>query len=250
MNLDRIIAVRNSKTVYRDGDCVIKIFDKEYEKSDILNETLNQSRVEETGLNVPKILGVTKMDDKWAIISEYIKGKTLARLMQENPDKFDEYLELFIDLQLKMHDMKVPLLNKLKDKMKRKIEEASLDSASKYELHTRLESMPVHTKLCHGDFSPENIIIRDGDGTPFILDWSHATQGNASADAARTYLLFCLRGNREAADSYLERFSIKSDTAKQYISKWLPIVAASQSVKGRPEERQFLLTWVSIMDCE
>lgn len=249
MNLDRIIAVRNNKTVYRDGERAIKVFDKDYAKSDVLNEALNQARVEETGLNVPKIIGVTKMDDKWAIISEYIKGKTLARLIEENPDKFDEYLNLFVDLQIKIHGMKAPLLNKLKDKMSRKIDEADLDATTRYELHTRLESMPKHTKVCHGDFSPENIIITD-DGTPYVLDWSHATQGNASADAARTYLLFWLSGNIKAADKYLELFSIKSDTAKQYVKKWLPIVAASQSVKGRPEERQFLLTWVSVMDYE
>ena len=43
-------------------------------------------------------------------------------------------------------------------------------------LHTRLESMPKHNKVCHGDFNPSNVIITD-DGTPYIIDWSHATQG-------------------------------------------------------------------------
>lgn len=249
MNTDRIIAVRNSKTVYRDGERVIKLFNKDFRQSDVLNEALNQSRVEETELSVPKVISVTKLDGKWAIISEYIKGKTLARLMDEEPDKHDEYLNLFVDLQLKMHEMKVPLLNKLKDKMSRKISEANLDATTRYELHTRLEAMPKHIKLCHGDFNPENIIIRE-DGVPYILDWSHATQGNASADAARTYLLFWLAGKSEAAEEYLNLFSLKSDTAKQYIKKWLPIVAASQSVKGKPEERDLLLTWVNVMDYE
>lgn len=31
MNLDRIIAVRNNKTVYRDGNRVLKVFNEEYE---------------------------------------------------------------------------------------------------------------------------------------------------------------------------------------------------------------------------
>lgn len=110
--------------------------------------------------------------------------------------------------------------------------------------------MPKHKKVCHGDFNPSNIIIRKDDGTPFILDWAHATQGNASADVARTYLLFCLEGDKEKADKYLDLFCKKSDTAKQYVQKWLPIVAASQSVKGKPEEREFLLSWVNVMDFE
>ena len=249
MNLDRIIAVRTDKTVYRDGDRCLKVFNEDFSKADVLNEALNQARIEETGLNIPKILEVTVIDGKWTIVSEFIKGKTLARLMEENPDKFDEYLKLFVDLQISVHEKKCPLLNKLKDKMNRKITEADLDATTRYELHTRLEGMPKHNKVCHGDFNPSNIIINE-EGVPYIIDWSHATQGNASADVARTYLLFWLKGDIEGAKKYLDLFCKKSDTAKQYIQKWLPIVAASQSVKGNAKEREFLLSWVNVVDYE
>lgn len=249
MNLERVIAVRTGKTIYRDGNQVIKVFDKDYSKADVLNEALNQARIEGTDLNVPKILQVTMIDGKWAIVSEYIKGKTLATLMKENPDKYDEYLEKFVDLQMEVHSKKVPLLNKLKDKMNRKITETDLDATTRYELHTRLEGMPKHDKVCHGDFDPSNIIITD-EGKAYILDWAHVTQGNASADVARTYLLFWLAGDITGADKYLNLFCKKSDTAKQYIQKWLPIVAASQSVKGKEQEREFLLSWVNVVDYE
>ena len=247
MKLDKIIAVRTGKTVYKDGDRVIKVFENGYSKADILNEALNQARIEETGLNIPKIHGVSTENGKWSIISEYIKGKTLAQLMTENPDKFDEYLERFVDIQMEIHSKKAPLLTKLKDKMNRKINQADIDATTRYDLHTRLEGMPRHNKVCHGDFNPSNIIITD-DGTPYIIDWAHATQGNASADVARTYLLFWLDGNIEGAKKYMELFCKKSDTARQYIEKWLPIVAASQSVKGNAEEREFLLSWVDVVD--
>lgn len=250
MKLDRVIAVRNNKTVYRDGDKCIKVFNAEYSKADVLNEALNQARIEETGLNIPKILEVTLMEDgKWAIISEFIKGKTLAQLMEENPDKKEEYIELLVDLQMKVHSKTSPLLNKLKDKMNRKIAQTDLDATTRYDLHTRLESMPKHNKVCHGDFNPSNIIITE-DGTPYIIDWAHATQGNASADVARTYLLFWLNGDIEGAKFYLDTFCKKSDTAKQYVQKWMPIVAASQSVKGNEKEREFLMSWVSVVDYE
>ncbi len=249
MKLDKVIAVRKNKTVYQDGDRCIKIFNADFSKADILNEALNHARVEETGLNIPKILEVTTIDGKWAIITEYIEGKTLAQLMEENPDKKDEYLAFLVDLQLTMHEKTAPLLNKLRDKMHRKISQTTLDATTRYELHTRLEGMPKHNKVCHGDFNPSNIIVQT-DGTAYILDWSHATQGNASADAARTYLLFCLNGDEAAAKKYLELFCQKSDTAKQYVQKWMPIVAASQSVKGNAHEREFLLSWVGVMDYE
>ena len=249
MKLDKIIAVRNNKTIYRDGDRCIKVFDTNYSKADVLNEALNQARIEETGLNIPKILEVTMVDGKWAIVSEFICGKTLAELMEENPAKNDEYIELLVDVQLSVHAKQSPLLNKLKDKMNRKISATQLDATTRYELHTRLEGMPKHKKVCHGDFNPSNIIITEN-GTPYIIDWAHATQGNASADVARTYLLFCLNGNDDIAKRYLDLFCKKSNTAKQYVQKWMPIVAASQSVKGNDHEREFLLSWVDVVDYE
>ena len=249
MKLEKIIAVRNNKTIYRDGDKCIKVFNEGFSKADVLNEALNQARIEGTGLNIPKILEVTMIEGKWAIVSEFIKGKTLAQLMEEDPEKKDEYLALLVDLQLEMHSKTCAHLNKLKDKMNRKISESNLDATTRYDLYTRLEGMPKHKKVCHGDFNPSNIIITE-DGTPYILDWSHATQGNASADAARTYLLFWLNGDIEGAKKYLDLFCEKSNTAKQYVQKWMPIVAASQSVKGNEHEREFLLSWVNVVDYE
>ena len=161
MKLDNVIAKRPTKTIYRDGDTVIKLFNEDYKKSDILNEALNQARVEETGLLIPKILEVTKIDGKWAIISEYIEGTTLEELMKKHPEKEDEYLELFVNLQREVHSKKAPLLTKLTDKMMRKIAEADIDPSTRYDLHTSLEGMHKHDKVCHGDFNPSNIIITD-----------------------------------------------------------------------------------------
>ncbi len=249
MKLDRVIAVRNNKTIYRDGDKCVKVFNSDYSKADVLNEALNQARIEETGLNIPKVSEVTVVDGKWAIVSEYIKGKTLQQLMDEDVENKSKYLNMLVDIQLEIQSKTCPLLNKLKDKMNRKISQSELDATTRYDLHTRLEGMPKHNKVCHGDLNPSNIIVAE-DGTPYIIDWSHATQGNASADAARTYLLFWLNGDIDGAKEYLEIFCKKSNTARQYVQKWMPIVAASQSVKGNEKEREFLLSWVSVVDYE
>jgi len=247
MKFDKIIAERKNKTVYRDGDRCVKVFAEDFSKADVLNEALNQARVEDTGLNIPRILSVNTVDGKWAITTDFVEGKTLSQLMKEHPERKKEYIEELVDIQLSIHAHKCPLLTKLKDKMHRKISSSSIDATIRYELHTRLEGMPKHNKLCHGDLCPSNVIITE-DGRPFVIDWAHATQGNASADAARTYLTFKLSGDEEAAECYLDLFCKKSDTAKQYVQKWMPIVAASQSVKGNPDEQEFLMSWVNVVD--
>ena len=249
MKLEKIIAVRNTKVVYKEDNDCIKVFNENFSKADILNEALNHARVEELPINVPSIKAVTMIDGKWAIVTEYIKGNTLAQLMEKNPDKKDQYLEEFVDLQIMVQKNVSPLLTKLKDKMNRKINLADINATTKYDLFTRLESMPKGNSICHGDFNPSNIIINE-EGKAYIIDWSHATQGNPCADVARTYLLFWLDGDIASADKYLDLYCAKTGKAKKEVQRWLPIVAASQSVKGNESEREFLLSWVNVVDYE
>ncbi|AEF83136.1 phosphotransferase family protein [Leadbettera azotonutricia] len=249
MKLEKIIAVRTDKTIYLDGNKVVKVMGPSYPASDVLSEALNLACVNETPLKTPKLLEVTQVDGKWAIVWEYIKGKTLAEIMDKDKANFEKNMSRFVDIQLEMHRYKTTRLPLLTEKLQRKIGACGLDASSRYELSTRLASLPKHTKLCHGDFNPSNIIITDKDEA-YIIDWSHATQGNASADAAQTYLLFWLSGNIDAAGAYLEKFCKKSDTAKQYVQKWVSIISASQLVKAKPAEKEFLLHWANVVEYE
>jgi thiamine kinase-like enzyme len=247
--LENLIASREDKKMYREGDKFIKIFNSDYSKASLLNEALNQAKVEETDLHIPKIRSINVADGKWSIVMDFVEGKTLESLMADHPEKEDEYLEFFVDLQRDVLSKRVPMLYKLKDKMQAKISLAALDATTRYDLHTRLDALPTHYNLCHGDFNPSNIIITD-DGTPYIIDWSHATQGNASADVARTYLLFYLNGQEKLAEKYLNLYCKKSDTAKQYVQKWIPIVAASRLAAAKAGEEEFLRKWIDVVDYE
>jgi len=245
--LEKIIAVRTAKTIYRDGDKVIKVMGEEYPAPDVLSEAHSLAAVGETTLKVPRLVEVTKIDGKWAIVWEYIDGTTLDKLMEKNKDKEQQYIERFVDIQLDMHKHSATRLPLLAEKMERKIKASDFDATSRYELLGRLAGMPKNTKLCHGDFNPSNIVITEKDEA-YIIDWSHAAQGNASADAAQTYMLFWLAGNITLADKYLTLFCKKSDTAKQYVEKWLSIVAASRLPKAKPEEKEFLLHWANVAE--
>ena len=244
-----IIAERKTKTIYKDNDTVVKLFVKDYSKADILNEALIHARVEEnTNLNIPKLLEVKKYASRWAITTEYIEGETLENLMKKHPEKQDEYLEMFVKLQLEMLSNNVPLLNRVKDKYRRKLTDTSvIDDNTKYELLQRLEGMKNHVKLCHGDFNLSNVILSPN-GKCYILDWSHATQGNASCDAAKTFLIFSLQNKEELANKYLDMFAKESKIEKSNIQNWIPIVAATQLTYGKSEEEELLRKWIDIVD--
>ena len=246
----QLISSSETKCVYRDGDLAIKEFCEGFPKAEVLNEALCTARVEDLpGLHVPKVLSVSVMDGKWSITREFIEGKTLQQLMDENPDKVQEYMEQMVDLQIDIHSKACPLLNKLKEKTIRALqEEEQLDANTRYDLLTRLDGMPKHTKLCHGDFEPSNIIVA-ADGAMYVGDWVHASQGNASADVARTYLLLSLKDAKKA-EMYMDMFCEKTGTEKRYVQGWLPIVAAAQLAKKRPEEKELLEKWVNVFPYE
>ena len=155
----QLIHTSVGKKLYRDGDKLVKSFDESFSKAGILNEALNQARVEETSLNIPKVLGVSVIDGKWSLVWEYIEGETLESLMKKHPEKEDEYLNFFVDLQIRMSQERVPLLGHLRDKMHAKISASSFPATVRYDLHVRLDGLPRHKKLCHGDFQPSNVIM-------------------------------------------------------------------------------------------
>ncbi len=238
-----------AKEVYVEDGSTVKLFGEEYPTAAVLNEALNQARVGETDLNIPKIEEVSRIDGKWSIRMQYIPGKTIAQLMEEHPEKTEEYLDQMIALQTEIHKKTVPLLPRLKDKMKDKVAHTTYSDTVKYELQMRIESMPKHLKLCHGDFNPENVVVT-GEGKEYVIDWAHATQGNASCDVARTYLYFCMKGRNDLAEKYLDKFCQKTNTERSYVQRLLPVVAASQSVKGKPEYAAMLAKWVDVVEYE
>lgn len=240
MRLDRIIAVRNDKTIYRDGERCIKIFRDGYSKADILNEALNTARVEETGLPIPRVLEIAQIDDKWAIVFEYAKGKTLSRMIEEAPDDKASYMARLVELQCKVHEHRCQMLNPLKDKLNMRIEASGLSKDLCHRLIEDLMGMPESDSICHGDFTPSNVVI-DTDGAVCILDWAHATRGNAAADAAITCLRLLSRGDTEGAALYMSGFCQASGVESSEVKRWLPIVAAAHLAHCKEREREFLL---------
>jgi len=246
---DRIILKQAAnKTVYREGSRIIKEFTASHPMSGVLNEAYIHACVEDAGVPVPKLLGVAPSENGgWAITMEYVSGRTLEEMMNEHPEKTDEYLEMLVDIQLETGAYRVPNLRNTRQKMADAIQTLTqIDASTRYELLQRIHGMERHSKLCHGDLVPSNIVFRE-DGSYCILDWAHASAGNAGADAAITYLRFSL-DDPELAEKYLHLFCRKADMAIQYVQTWMPVVAAQQLTKHKEAERDLLEKWISVAE--
>lgn len=243
MNLDRIIAVRTDKTVYRSGNLCLKVFNGNFSKADVLNEALIQSKLEETGLNIPKIREVTSSNGKWIIVSDYIKGNTLDRLCEENPKKAEEYMNLFVNLQLEIHKREFALPYDLKKKTSDKIKLAALPDAVCKKLFMSINALPDCGKLCHGDFNMSNIII-DKRGIPYILDWSHASCGDPLFDAAVSYTEFLLDCDKNGAAMYLDIFCSLTGISESCITNKIPAAAAAKIYNSNERKREILYSLI------
>lgn len=238
---DRIIAVRTGKTIFRDGDRVIKRFERDYPKADVISEALNQARIEETGLKVPRVIEVSETDGRTAIVSEYIKGCSLEQLMRNEPSRRDEYLQLLAAAQLEIHAAAAPLLPLLFQKLSRHIDSAAISPSAKKSLHRLLAGLPNAAEICHGDLVPSNLIVSEK-GELFVLDWAHAAQGDGSADAAASYLKMRISGEIDAAESYLSVYCRGSGTDEELIKRWIPLAAVWLAPRFRGRQRADLLT--------
>lgn len=243
MELDRIIALSNTVTVYRDGDRCVKVFDAHYSAADVLQEALHQAVAMEAGLPVPPVLEVTTLNGHWALVSQLIRGETLRQYIQKNPQKREEGLQLLVRLQLRVLEKTAPRLPRCKEQLVRNIERAPLPEAMRSTLRTRICSVPDGDRLCHGSFDPANIILTP-EGEASILGWANASRGCPEADAACTALRLRLQGIDP--EQYLRLFGQESGHSREEIDAWLPLLAAALTADSSEAQREILKPYIIV----
>ena len=176
--------------------------------------------IEELGLPTTKIYSVMEVEGHFALEMSRAKGKQLfdAFLHEET---YAAAMETLVALQLKLHNTHtntlIPLILMLKGSVATNV---ALDGERKAKILKLIDTMPDGNAVCHCDFHPANIIV-DGDSYT-IIDFLECTQGNAHADACRTYLDLYLLSEKIAED-YLNLYRKKSGAEKADILAWLPI---------------------------
>lgn len=239
---DRIIAVRTGKTVYKDGDSVIKVFSKPYTKAEVMLEAFNQAQFEAAGMAVPTVQEIFPAEGGWAIRYEYAHGKTMAALIAAQPESADELFALLIKIQRRIFACHTPLLEPLSNKLARSIKAGLGDNAAAAELCARLAAVPNGEYACHGALVPRDIIIAES-GAYCVLNWADAARGNYLFDIADTYLQLLLEDHAAADDlptRYISAFGADGAEIKSQITELLPICAAARMAKANERERAAL----------
>ncbi|MEN0643249.1 aminoglycoside phosphotransferase family protein [Alkalicoccobacillus gibsonii] len=245
MKLGKPIAKGNSATMYKVNGKMVKVFNQNLDATYVEYEAAKQRIVYQTSLFVPEVIELTKVEGKQAIIMEYIEGKTLGELFQENGEQVRRYLEQSIDVQKTIHQItSTKSLEKMSEKLTRQIHEASLLSKDqKRECLMLLNSIFDGDTLCHGDLHLFNL-IQTSTKEIAIIDWIDASMGDARADVCRSYLLYT-QHSVELAELYLEIYCDRSGKTKEDILQWLPVIAAARlSEHVQTEDSKRLVQYV------
>ncbi len=247
MKLDRVIAVRNNKTVFRDGKRCVKIFSSDFAKSGVFAEALSHVRAEEKIDFVPKLLEVIRHDRKWAIVYDFVKGKTLLQWMQDEPEALSDQVASFVGVQAKLHRTEGAPMPEMKSAFFDAIRKAPLEPDLKCKLQNGLQKMQFSSLLCHLDFVPSNVILSE-EGKAFVIDWASALSGEPLADAAATYLLMKIRKWNEFAELYRKRYLQKMKKSKKALEEWIPYAATYLMKFVNQAEREALLPYVESIE--
>jgi aminoglycoside phosphotransferase (APT) family kinase protein len=238
MNLGTPIAIGNTAKIYLYENRIVKVFNDYFPDTESSYEAYKQKYAYSCGLSVPKILDVTKIDGKQAIIMEYIKGRTIGDILSKNMEQAEYYMNISVDIQQKIHMIPANSLEPMSEKLSRQIESAhNLDKRHKSALIQKLDTMTFEKRLCHGDYHLFNLIMSDNKVT--IIDWVDSSAGDIRADIYRTYLLYS-QFSVELADMYLRLYCEKSGLSKDEVFQWAPIIAGarlSESVLSEKSER-------------
>lgn len=238
MKFVKEIGKGSNTRIYEHEGMAVKQFDSSYNKAAVFYEASANAFIENTGLPVPKVYSVEKIDDQWTMFMQLIDGITIGREINED-------LKAMAELHYRIHGMPSPLPVNTIGVMNRKIEMNSMiDDATKERLLELLESMPFGFSLCHMNFHGGKV-IKTARNELFVLDWIHAGAGVPESDVCKTYSIMYFI-SKELAEKYLEYYCKISGVEVKEVMKWLPIIACDRLYEAQTdEERDQLMLWIN-----
>ena len=213
---EKIINEKESKIIYREGDKLIKTYDESFTVSQVLNEALNQAKIEEAGICAPKVYEVKMHNGRLGIVMEYIDGENLGTLIDKNEKDIDKYIDILVETHHRLFTKDAVPLNNSYGRIKNKIFASTLPENIKYGLFYKLREIEFSRDIIHGDFTFSNIMIDKNDKV-FLLDWSHAAFGDKKFDIAVAYALFDIKGRQKIGEKYLEKICELENVKKEQV---------------------------------
>jgi uncharacterized protein (TIGR02172 family) len=159
-------------------DRVLKLFYEDFSYERVACEARIGKAVNEAGVPSPKIYDIVEIDGRKGIILQRIYGKTLSRLIKEEPWKLCHYAKQMARFQYKIHNYSISdVLPSQKERFAREMRNSPNILGNKgIRILDYIDSLQDGNSICHGDIHFSNIIISDKG--PVAFDWNLGYKGN------------------------------------------------------------------------
>lgn len=229
--------------VYLYAGKAVKLFRPGLWEGEAFYEASQQCYAYTAGLPVPRVYDVLTVEDRKAIVMDYVKGEVVGMLTRRDETCVPHYIDVAAGLHIDIHSRDAVGMPGQKERLANKIaSNARLSERQKARLLEDLESRAFEGALCHGDFHVLNL-VETGNGV-VVIDWVDACRGSRAADVCRSYLLY-MQGYKELARPYIRRYCELAGMGEGDVLSWLPVVAGARLAEhNKPEDIDMLLEWV------
>ena len=167
--------------VYRiNDDTIVKVYKNPDSLDDIKREREFAKKAFILGIPTAISYEVAKVGEGYGSVFELLNAKSLAKLIIEDPDGLDKYVDMYVDLLKKIHSTEVfdDTYPSLKDYL---IECANFDkdylpNDLGEKLIKMINDIPEDKHLIHGDYHVKNVMVQNGE--VLLIDMDTLCVGN------------------------------------------------------------------------
>ena len=207
----------NGKVYRIDGDNVIKT----YKNADALNDIQHEREVARLALvlGIPTAISydVVRVGDSYGSVFELLNAKSFAKILAQEPERFDWCVKEYVGMLKKIHGTVVPAgkLPPIKDTFLGSVRrtKAYLPEELGEKLVSLTEAIPDDDHMIHGDFHTKNIVLA-GDEV-LVIDMDTLSVGHPVFDFLRMYNAY-IGYSENDPDVVLKFQGFTQETAKRF----------------------------------
>ena len=209
--------------VYRlDPETIIKVYLHPDSLDDIKRERELARRAFVLGIPTAISYDVVRVGESYGSVFELLNAKSLAKLVSEEPENFDKYVGIFVDLLKKIHStqLKPHELPDIKDVVGQWT--GRITGHLPEDKYNKILELVAKTEdrctMIHGDYHTKNVMIQNGEA--LLIDMDTLAEGHPVFELGSVFNAFC--GFSEVDHNTVERFlGMKYEKAREFWEKTL-----------------------------
>lgn len=202
-----------------DDETIIKLYYDNTDTKWIEHEKALAKKAFVMGIPTAISYDIVEANGRKGVVYELIKSKTLGELIRANPDKLDDYADMYADVCKKIHAIHTddPDIPSFKEQNRADIQNISgITEEEKKYLNRFLDLVPDGDTCIHGDLNINNIMVQDGECC--LIDMGELSTGTPMFDLSR--ILFSMVYAAPSQEEYYSFYKMPTEKVTEIFNKF------------------------------